>query len=293
MTDEAEPGGAVRRISLSHGRALVIRPVQPSDVDGLIALYDGLSDDDRYLRFFSLYHPNRPFFERLAAAAERGGYRLVVMLTGERGDEIRMVAEAGYSPCPDGDGELEITVSEGWRGWLGPYLLDALVECAADRGVPNLRADILLTNRAMLAVVRARGYVVSRRPDWSVVSVLIGTSDRPAAWPAGHEKARVLVEAPGGRWPAEEEARAAGLDVLTCPGPSDDRQRCPVLAGRPCPLAAAADVVVVARPPDDDRWRSLLESHARLHPGIPVYVDVGGERAVVPVVQALATRSET
>jgi hypothetical protein len=293
VTDDAEPGEALRRIPLAHGQALVLRSVQPNDVDGLVALYDGLSDDDRYLRFFSLYHPGRPFFERLAAVADRGGYRLVVMLTGEGGDEVRMVAEAGYSLCPSGDGELEITVAEDWRGWLGPYLLDALVQCAAERGVPNLRADVLLTNRAMLAVVRARGYVVSRRPDWSVVSVLIGTSQRPAVWPAGHERARVLVEAPGGRWPAEEEARAAGLDVLTCPGPADDRQRCPVLAGRPCPLATSADAVVVVRPPDDDRWRLLLESHARLHPGVPVYVDLGCERAILPVVQARATRSDT
>jgi hypothetical protein len=43
-------------------------------------------------------------------------------------------------------------------------------------------------------------------------------------------------------------------------------------------------VVVVAHPPGRDDWEALRESHARLHPGVPVCVElrpgqepVGGE----------------
>jgi len=60
---------------------------------------------------------------------------------------------------PDGNGEFALTVAVGWRGWLGPYLLDALVAAAAARGVPNLEADILVSNVRMLALVSKRGYV--------------------------------------------------------------------------------------------------------------------------------------
>jgi hypothetical protein len=83
----------------------------------------------------------------------------------------------------------------------------------------------------------------------------------------------VLVESRGGRWHAGKEAAEAGLRVITCSGPRGPRARCPVLAGRPCPLAAAADAVVVSHPPDDDRWRDLVDAHARLHPGVPVCVE--------------------
>lgn len=52
-------------------------------------------------------------------------------------DGERIVGEAEYILLPGGDGELAITVAPDWRGWLGPYLLDTLLEVAASRGVAN------------------------------------------------------------------------------------------------------------------------------------------------------------
>ena len=49
---------------------LTVRPVATTDVDALVALYDGLSDDDRYWRFFSGFRPPRSFFERLVNVGE-------------------------------------------------------------------------------------------------------------------------------------------------------------------------------------------------------------------------------
>jgi hypothetical protein len=43
-----------RRVALPDGRALVIRPVVTTDVDGLATLYAGLDDESRYRRFFSI-----------------------------------------------------------------------------------------------------------------------------------------------------------------------------------------------------------------------------------------------
>ena len=62
---------------LPGGGLLTVRPVTRADVDGLMALYDGLSRGDRYRRFFSAYSPPRAFFERLATVVERGGYGVV------------------------------------------------------------------------------------------------------------------------------------------------------------------------------------------------------------------------
>lgn len=143
-------------ISLSDGRTLTVRPVSEADVDGLDALFEGLSDEDRYYRFFGLSHPGRKFLEQMARAEAEGGYRLVAVLSGP---EDRLVAEAGYAILPDGNGDFALTVAAGWRGWLGPYLLDAMVAAAAARGVPNLQADILVTNVRMLAILSHRGYL--------------------------------------------------------------------------------------------------------------------------------------
>jgi hypothetical protein len=168
-------------VGLSGGRTLTVRTVAKADVDGLDALFEGLCDEDRYYRFFGLSHPGRKFLEQLARAADEGGYRLVAVVSGP---EDKLVAEAGYALLPDGNGEFALTVADGWRGWLGPYLLDALVAAAAARDVPNLQADILVSNIRMLALVSSRGYVTLDR-EASQVRVAID-----AAQPRRNPRAR-------------------------------------------------------------------------------------------------------
>lgn len=173
----AEPGadavpGVLVTVPLSGGRVLTVRAIRRADVAGLDALFEGLSDEDRYRRFFGFSHPGPKFLEQLARAAEEGGYRLVAVVSGAR-DSI--VAEAGYAMLPDGNGEFALTVADGWRGWLGPYLLDSLVWIAAARGVPNLLADVLLENTRMLTLLAHRGYVTIHR-QYSEVRVAIGAA---------------------------------------------------------------------------------------------------------------------
>ena len=140
MLAQAEPGadaagGVVATLALPHGPALTVRTVTDSDVEGLDALFQGLSDDDRHHRFFSLRHPARKFLEQMTRAEDEGGYRLVAVVSGP---EDALVAEAGYAILPDGDDEFALTVAPGWRGWrLGRYLLGAIVAAAAARGVPD------------------------------------------------------------------------------------------------------------------------------------------------------------
>ncbi len=173
--------GILDTVSLSGGRTLTVRTVTGADADGLQALFEGLPDEDRYYRFFGMSHPGRRFIEQLTRAEQDGGYRLVAVVSGR---EDRLVAEGGYALLPDGNGEFALTIATGWRGWLGPYLLDALVTAAAARGVPNLEADILLTNVRMLALVRQRGYVTLKRQGSEVRVAIDAARPRPAAHPA-------------------------------------------------------------------------------------------------------------
>jgi RimJ/RimL family protein N-acetyltransferase len=259
----------VLRLALEDGAELRVRPVRPGDEDGLARLYEGLRPDDRYRRFFSAFRPTEAFLHDLVTVGDRGGYGVLAAVVGPDGDE-EVVAEASYVLLPNGDGELAITVADRWRGWLGPYLLDALLRAADERGVPNLEADVLLANRPMLALARARGCLTMGDSDWSTVRVLIGTNGAPT-WPPAHERTRVLVEGTGGLW-RSDTARPA-LEVVSCPGPARGAATCPALRGDPCPLAAEADVIVLRRPDGDEPWPELLEAHRRLHPGVPVCVE--------------------
>lgn len=263
-----------REVELPGGRTLRVRPATVDDIDGLVALYKGLDDEARHRRFFSIFHPPRSYFEKLVAAPERGGLDLVAEVQEPDGAQ-RIVAEAGYEALDDGDGELAITVDKSWRGWLGPYLLDALLEAAADQGKPNLEADVLCSNLSMLTLLRCRGYALMPRDDWTVVRLLVkaGAKGTPS-WPGEHDEPHLLVEGAGGNWRGVVKAEEAGVEILGCPGPTSDHTDCPVLRGEPCPLVEGADAILVHHAPDTPRWDELRAAHQRLHPEVPVLVDL-------------------
>lgn len=247
---------------------MIVRPTDPSDIDRLVAFYAALPLEDCRMRFFSAFRPGRDFLQRWVDLTGDGGYGLVALVD----DEV--AGEAGYSLLPDGAGELAITIDRKWRGWLGVYLLDALVEAAADRGVPQLQAEVLLENHAMLALIRARGFVAVAHPDWTTVRLAIGTSGRVPDWPGVHERPRVLVEVRGAHWRAEAEARAAGLDVLACPGPTNRRHPdCPLLHGEQCPLAHGADAIVLAFPPEEPSAEAIASGHRQRHPDVALFIE--------------------
>lgn len=278
--------GSLRIASLPGGRTLEVRRTVAADADGLERLYTDLDQDDRYRRFFSLYLPPRATIEEWATDNDHGKLRLAVVIRGDQRragpeGEPRLVADALCVPLPDGDGEFALTVAADWRGWLGPYLLDALAEAAAALGMPNLQADILTDNRRMLAVVTARGYAVLSRPDFNEIRVTTGTTGTTPGWPGRHDRPRVLIEAGRTHSPFHVPLAAAGLQVITCPGPG---RRCPALHGRACPLAGGADALLFALPPGDATTAPLACAHERLHPAAAVCVvdRPGAEVSVAP-----------
>lgn len=261
-------------VALPGGGSLVLRDVSPADVDGLEALYGGLPEQDLYHRFFQARVPPRHSIERMTTAASRGDVVLVAEVVAPDGSRS-LVGEAACALIPDGDGELGLTVAPSHRGWLGPFLLAVLCDQAAAHGVPNIEADILLENRPMLALAAARGYATMDHSDGpAMVRVVFNTVGRVPTWPGDRTRPRVVVETPGARWRAEAAARAAGLQVLVCPGPGSRWCRCPALAGWPCPLASAADLVVDAVDPEgSDAGRRLLEAHRAVHRGVGLLMD--------------------
>lgn len=265
----------MRRVQLPRDRTLVIRPIEPDDVDDLVRLHEGLDQDERYRRFFSMSLPRRSFFERMVVATQRDGACLAADIVDPSGTR-RIVAAANYELLPNGDGELAIVVDTLWRGWLGPYLLDALIELAAAHGVPNLEADVLWSNRPMLALLRGRGYVVMPRDDFTTLRAVIGTSGRFASWPGQHAGPRVLIEGDWGGWRGRGAGGNDALQVLACPGPLARQRSCPALDGEACPLAASADAIVVASQSDGEAWSALRSAHPRLHPDVPVCVVLRG-----------------
>jgi len=260
-------------IELPGDRQLEIRPTTPDDAPALASLYDGLTEGDRHRRFFGGGHPSDDWVTSWAAINDHGGFGVIALV--HEGDRSDVVGEAGYAMRSDGDGDLAVTVASGFRGWLGPYLLEVLVEHAATVGVDNLQAEVLLENRPMMKMLRHRGAVNLEHPD-GVVRLAIATTGYVPSWAPEDDRPRVLVEVAGGRWTAERPLEDAGLAAAMCSGP-DRRHRsgCPVLEGEACPLADGADAIVVLLDPDSRNTIELIEAHERAHPDTPILVRPG------------------
>lgn len=262
----------LRAITLPGERTLVVRRMRPGDVDEVAALYEHLSVDDRYRRFFSASRPTRRGTQRWVDRCTTDGVGVVAVLAEDDHGEV-IVAEAGFVPLADGDAEFAITVAAEWRGWLGPVLLDLLAEMAAERGIPNLEAEILIDNRPMLGMAHHRGEASLGSSDFSVLRVIISTTGTTPGWPPRGDAPRVLVEAAGHRWSRTSALDASGFEVITCGGPVHrGTVGCPALEGQRCPLVDGADAIVVALRPDDPRTEELIAAHRRLRPELRIVV---------------------
>jgi hypothetical protein len=278
----ADDPRAIDVFELPDGRTMEIRPTRRGDADRLRRLYEELPPEDLRRRFFGAFMPHVEWCRNWASVGSRGGFGVVAVVYGasdhhEGGDRQDddggvVVAEAGYALRSDGDGDFAITVDRDWRTWLGSYLLDLVVRHAAHNGVENLHADVMLENTPMITLLRDRGPVAYGHDD-GVVHLSIGTIGTTPTWPPNDERPRVLIEVAGGRWAGERAAERAGLMTAMCAGPAHrGRRACPVLDGGSCPLADAADVIVVLLDPDREETQRLVESHRRRSPGTPVLV---------------------
>jgi hypothetical protein len=244
---------------------LTVRQASEADVPEILALLESLSPEDTHRRFFSMFKVTERFVLDWVRRCHDHGLGLVVVAD-DGGARQRVVADAGYVVLASGNAEFAITVAPDRRGWLGPFLLDVLVGEAAGRAVPNLEADVLAENATMLALARHRGFATDGDTDYTVIHVIIGTDGHGPRWPPVPRGPKLLVEKLGARWDGRARAIAAGFEVVAC----GVRATCPALRGRPCPLAAGADAVLVALPAVDPRRRRLLDAHGRLHGAAPV-----------------------
>ncbi len=267
-------GGARQLIDLGRDRTLEIRPTTAADAELIDELYSPLSIDDRRRRFFNAFRPDLDWCRHWASVGERGGHGVIAIVHhGDDHDAHDTVAgEAGYAMRADGDGDLAVTIAPDWRGWLGSYLVEILAQHAAANGIGNLQADVLLENRAMLAILQRRGSVSLEHSE-GVVRLTIGTTGYLPSWPPHAEGHKVLVASPGGRWSGEHAAEQAGCVTAVCSGPSRRRRGgCPVLAGGRCSLADSAEALVILLDPADEDTQRLIALHRQQRPGVPIFV---------------------
>jgi ribosomal protein S18 acetylase RimI-like enzyme len=132
-------------------RSLTVREIEVADVERLRRMFNRLSADSVYRRFFSpIQDPPRAALLWLASVDHRDRDALVAL----DGDEI--VGVARYDARAGGHAaEIAVTVEDAWqhRG-LGKRLTKRLAQRAIDHGIESFEATVMPDNRPALGLLR-------------------------------------------------------------------------------------------------------------------------------------------
>jgi RimJ/RimL family protein N-acetyltransferase len=137
-----------------------LRPIRSDDAAALTQLYDRLSPESAYQRFFTVMRRLPPDWARILADVDHD--RREAIVAAGPGGELVGVARYGCSPGSD-EAEIALVVEDAWqhRG-LGTILLSALLDHAEGRGITRFLAYVLADNHRMLRLIGRLGLVAER-----------------------------------------------------------------------------------------------------------------------------------
>ncbi len=173
-------GAFDRAVTLPGGRRVRLRPIRPDDAPRLVELYDRLSRQTAYQRFFTVMQRLPPDWARLHAAVDHQR-RFALVAEDSTGPGRPLVGVARYEPVPESDTvELAVVVQDSWQGLgLGTLLLRGLLHAAELNGIHRFRAYVLVENRRMLHLLKRHARVLEQQRDGSVLELTLAAAGPP------------------------------------------------------------------------------------------------------------------
>lgn len=158
-----------RQVRLLDGRDAVLRPIRPEDRDAFLGFHAALSEESRYLRYFTARrklpeHEIRHFTQ----VDQRDHAGIVALVDGD------LVGHALYDrlAADPTEAEVALEVADTFQGHgVGTAMLAELAALAAGAGVRRFVAHVLPTNQRMLEVFRHLGFEEHARYEDGVVRV--------------------------------------------------------------------------------------------------------------------------
>jgi acetyltransferase len=166
-----------KRVTLADGTEVTLRPIHPVDEPALTALYERLSPQTAYQRFFTVMRRLPPDWAHILANVDYDR-RMALAAIGPEGGLIG-VARYVYDERAR-EAEIAIVIEDRWQGrGLGKLLLGELVDYAKGRGIRRLRAYVLADNVRMLKLIRRVTAIVDRKLESGVLSLLLAPPGHP------------------------------------------------------------------------------------------------------------------
>jgi len=128
-----------KEVTIRGGERVVVRPLEPADVEGLLAHFMSLPQDERY--FLAEDVTSLSVLEEWTRAAQE--HRALALVALGHGRIVAQGAVArGRGPARAHLGRVQVTVAPAYRGrGLGTALLRELCELAAQEGMELLLAE--------------------------------------------------------------------------------------------------------------------------------------------------------
>ena len=154
-------------VLLADGGTARLRPIRPSDAGLLVAFYDRVSPESKYLRFFAPYpRLSRRDVKRFTEVDYVNRVALILTL----GDE--MIGVGRWDRLENDKAEIAFLVEDAHQGrGVAQLLLEHLAEAARERGITGFVAEVLPENRRMAQVFADAGYRVRKGVEDGVLVV--------------------------------------------------------------------------------------------------------------------------
>jgi RimJ/RimL family protein N-acetyltransferase len=147
---------------------LEVRPVDADDVDRVLRLFERLSPESIYRRFFTLFPAPPARVVRQLTAVDHSDHEALAVLDG---DEIVAIASWDRPAHASDEAEIAVLVEDAWQHkGLGRALVRMLTGKAARGGITTLQATVLADNhpaRRLAATVAHPDRVVLDGPETS------------------------------------------------------------------------------------------------------------------------------
>jgi acetyltransferase len=153
-------------VTTKGGLNIFVRPIKPEDAPLVVDLFQVLSQQSIYYRFFSpIKSIRKDMLVRLTQIDYDLDIALVAMDRSQK-DE-KMLGMARIMTKPGGiDPEFAVLVGDPWQGkGIGAILMQQLISIAKTRGLDSITGLILGANKNMLALARELGFIISKVPD--------------------------------------------------------------------------------------------------------------------------------
>ena len=160
--------GHASTAELVDGSVISIRRLTPRDTHKVLQLYESLTDEERYFRFFTMRPAHLQQWARSITDGSTDQYSLGAFTGG------KLLGVANYYVVREDPGHAEVAVvvahAQHLRG-VGTALLHRLGAVARDHGVQHFVAEVLVENRLMLEVLADSGWPCKRHLDGAVLHV--------------------------------------------------------------------------------------------------------------------------